>query len=267
VLDQDLFLLNPANRNFAEGKGPYSSGNFTGTVSAMSALAKVALAAGSVLTLAALGIYFYQAHGRDSLIASVQSVQATVSGCEGPGRYQHIRFHYMANGTPYDQSAYDRLSIFTGGSGLIDACAAATVKLLYLAGDPARWSIAPLSPITRDELQGGISFPYLAAGPTCLLVAGIFGLTASTLRRRQAKQERLGRYGVIFPGELIKAEMDDSENSIYNIRCKYRFTTNRGTALTGTSSGRRRDIGRKNLPPPGTPLMVLYVDDDLYEAL
>lgn len=262
-----LFLLDLAHRDFAEGKAPYPVKDAKGTIRFLALLVRGALGTGAALTAVTLGIFFYQSQAHDRLLASVQTVQAKVSGCEGPGRFQNVRFQYMVNGAAYDQSAYWQRSAFTGPSGLIDACAAGTVSLRYLASDPNRWAIAPLSPIRRDELTGGISGAWLVAGPMLLLIAGIFGLTRSLLRKRQARNERLRDHGVILDAELIKAEPYSDEDSHFNLRCEYRFTNPEGVTVTGRTLGLRPDIKKKNLPPPGTHLLVLYADPQTHEAI
>jgi hypothetical protein len=160
-----------------------------------------------------------------------------------------------------------RQTKFVGASGLMDACAAGTVKLQVLTGDPDRWSVAPLSPISRAESEAGISAFYVAIGPTLLLIAGIFALTAFMLKKNKLRQERLGSEGVILHAELIKARAETGDDTPNNIRCEYRFTTPRGAVLTGLTSGLRRDLKKKDFPPPGTPMLVLYVDDRLFDAL
>jgi hypothetical protein len=263
-----VFFLNPANADFAEGKGLYiidspRALNFISTVM------RISLMLGAALTVAASIAYFYSAGAHQRLLSSVRPVTANVTGCEGPGRFQNVQFHYTIDGKPYDQSAYLRPSQFVGGSGLIDACASGsgTVQLRYLAADPSRWSIAPLSPLKREELEQGTSSMYLMFGPTLLLIAGIYALVWRSLKKRKEKQERLRSAGMILKAELIKAKEDASEDSRYNIRCEYRFTSPRGTVLTGNTSGLRRDIKKTDYPPPGTPMLVVYVDDELFEAL
>ncbi len=262
-----VFLLNLANRDFALGKGPFPCRDSPVATSFMSAGAKIALWIGAAATLATLGSDLYEKHVRESLIASVRSVTASVSGCEGPGRYQHVRFHYTVDGKPYDQNAYWQLSIFIGGSGLTDACAAGTVKLNYLAGEPGRWAIAPLSPIKRDELQSGISGTYRSAGPAFLVASACFGLTAFRLRKDRAQQERLRDFGVVLEAELVKARLDDGDGSPYSFLCEYRFRNPTGLGLIGKTRGFQKGIQMKDLPLPGTRMLVLYVDHKLHQAL
>jgi len=262
-----VFLLNLANADFAAGKGPYPvmSGR---RLAFVSAVARIAVMLGAALTLAAAATYFYQANAKERLLSSLQTVTATVSGCAGPGRFQNIRFHYTVEGKAYDQSAYWRGTEFVGPSGLTDACTAPTIRLNYLAGDPNRWSVAPISPITRQEREATtISAFYVIIGPFFLFVASIFSLTGYALRKTKEKQERLAKEGVILKAELIKAKEDTTEDSPFNIRCEYRFTNPRGEVLTGKTSGIRPDVKKKDYPPPGTPMLVLYVNDHLFEAL
>jgi hypothetical protein len=261
-----VFLLNLAHADFAAGKGtfPVDSGR-AGRV--LGGIARISLMLGAAATLAAAVAYFHQVSAKEDLLASVRIITATVSGCEGPGRFEHIRFHYKVDGKQYDQNAYLRRSVFIGSSGLTDACAAPTVRLEYLAGDPNRWSIAPLSPITREEREAEISAVYVTVGPMFLFVAGVFSFTVLVLKNRKEKQEQLAREGVILPAELIKVSEDMNDESVYNIRAEYRFLNPRAEVVTGRNSGIRLDLKKKDYPPAGTPMLVLYVSDDLFEAL
>jgi Protein of unknown function (DUF3592) len=262
-----VFLLDLKNADFAEGKGPYRVDSGRG-MAFSATVTRIALILGAAMTLAAGTVYFYQANAKDRLPASVRTVTATVTGCEGPGRFQNIRFHYTVDGKTYDQSAYMRQSQFLGPAGLIDSCAGGnTVQLSYLGADPDRWSIAPLSPLTREELESRPSPFYLVTGGTLLLIAGIFALATWKLKSRKARQEKLGARGVLLKAQLVRAREDNCEDTSYNIRCDYRFLNPLGRELSGTSSGYRRGMKKKNLPPAGTEMLVLYVDDNLFEAL
>jgi hypothetical protein len=151
---------------------------------------------------------------------------------------------------------------------MTDVCAGnGTVELNYLESDPTRWSIAPLSPLTRDDLQTGFSVGYRFPGPVLLLCAGIFWLTGIAVQNTREKQQRLGREGVILKAELIRARHDSSDESVYDIRCEYRFTNPAGVMMTGKSAGSRPDLKKEDYPPEGTPMLVLYVNDELFEAL
>jgi hypothetical protein len=261
-----VFLLNLKNADFAEGKGPYRVDSGRG-MAFSATVTRIALILGAAMTLAAGTLYFYQANAKDRLLASVQTVTATVTGCEGAGRFQNIGFHYAVEGKTYDQSAYMRQTQFVGPSGLTDSCSGKTVRLRYLNGDPNRWSIAPLSPLTRDELESRTSPVYVVSGGTLLLIAGVFALTTKGLKSRKERQEKLAGRGVILKAQLVRAREDNSEDSGYNIRCEYRFLNPRGMEVTGTTSGYRQGMKKKSLPAAGTEMLVLYVDDKLFEAL
>jgi len=68
-----VFLLNPANRDFVEGKERYAFVDITGRASVSSSLAKVALVAGVLATLGAAGMYLSQENAKANLLASVRS--------------------------------------------------------------------------------------------------------------------------------------------------------------------------------------------------
>jgi hypothetical protein len=72
---------------------------------------------------------------------------------------------------------------------------------------------------------------------------------------------------VILKAELIEAKEYSSEDTAFDIRCEFRFTNPRGEILTGKTLGIRPDVKKKDYPPPGTAMLVLYVNDKLFEAL
>ncbi len=107
---------------------------------------------------------------------------------------------------------------------------------------------------------------YIYAGVVFVGLSGLFLWFRSRLRGKKMKEDELDARGIIVDGELVDASPIHSTSS-YDFVCTYRFTSPRGTNLTCRTAGCRRDISGRTLPPPGTPLVVLYLDDNNFEAL
>ena len=230
-------------------------------------LSKYLMIGGLLATLGAGALYLYQDYSHEQLVGSVKTVTAQVSGCEGPGRYQHIRFRYTVDGKTYDQSAYSQWREFMGPSTMIDACQTMTVELNYLPSDPNRWSAAPISPLSRDEREATPNAAMFIAGPMLFAIGGIAALVAFVIRKQIARQAELKAGGIALPAELLRVEEDKSDDSPYSMICYYQFKNPAGVLMKGKSGAYRKDLKKSDFPPPGTPVYVIYATDQLFQML
>jgi hypothetical protein len=261
----EAFLLEPANRDFADGKGRYQPGDLIPAVRISRTLSWLLMIAGILATVGAGVFYLYQEQKHDELLASVKTVTAQVSGCEGPGRYEHIRFRYTVDGKIYDPLAYAQEREFRGPSTLIDACRAMTVELNYLPSDPNRWSAAPISPISRDEREAKPNANMFIPGPMIFALGGLSAFISLRLRKQIAKQDTLSARGIVLQGELLR--IDEIEVGSIDVSCYYQFKNPAGVLIKGRSEARRRDLNKADYPPPGTPVYVIYATDQIFEIL
>jgi hypothetical protein len=263
----EAFLLNPANRDFAEGKGPYRPADLTRRTSVAGSVAKFLSIAGVLITIGAGVLYLYQDRQHDQLLASVKTVTAWVTGCAGPGMFQQIHFHYRVDGKEYDQSAYSQYREFMGPTTMMDACKTTMVELNYLPSDPNRWSAAPISPFTRDEREAKPGPGMFIAGLMVLSFGGIAALVAFGFRKQMERQETLKTRGIVLRAELLQMEEDKSDDSAYNVICRYHFTNPAGVLMKGRTGAYRKDLKKSNYPPPGTPVYVIYATDKIFDML
>jgi hypothetical protein len=261
------FFLDPSNRDFAEGKGPYQPGDLTRSALATSTVSKFLMLGGVLATLGAGVLYLYQEQEHEQLLASVKSVTAEVSGCDGPGRFEHIRFRYTVDGKVYDQSAYSQQREFMGGSTLIDVCKTMTVELNYLPSDPNRWSAAPIHPLSRDEREAKPNADMFIAGPMIFALGGFFAFVSFHFRKQIARQDALKAGGIALKGELRRMEEDTSEESPYPVVCYYQFINPAGGLVYGKSAPYRGDLEKRHYPQTGTPVYVIYTTDQRFEML
>jgi hypothetical protein len=114
-----------------------------------------------------------------------------------------------------------------------------------------------------------LDFGYLIAGPLLLFLALIYWLLTWSQSRRAAKEQILGSQGALLPAELtgIKYSSGSGDNSMPSLRVDYRFTAPDGKSVDKRQHLQRFDFGRKNLPPVGSKLLVIYVSAETFEVL
>jgi hypothetical protein len=82
-----------------------------------------------------------------------------------------------------------------------------------------------------------------------------------------ARKVRLLRDGQILDGELLacRGELDSEKD--YQLRATYKFVTPEGRSLEGKAEAERNDWKDRSLPASGTPVAVLYLNDDHFRML
>jgi hypothetical protein len=261
----EAFLLRPANRQFAEGKGPYQPDDLRHSASSAGRTSKILMIAGVVATLGAGVLYLHQEEEHAQLLASVKSVTAQVTGCAGYGLWTNVRFHYTVDGKVYDELVWENRREFQGRTTLIDACQTNTVELNYNPLDPTHWSAAPISPFSRDEQEAKPSGNMFIAGPVIFALGLAFAFGSFVYRKQMAMQDILKAQGIALKGELLKME-EDSDSPV-NVICFYQFINPAGVSMKGRSEGPRPDLKKADFPPPGTPIYVIYASDRLFPML
>jgi len=230
-------------------------------------LSRFLLLGGVLATLGAGVIYLYQELKHEELLASVKTVTAQVSGCDGPWKFEHVRFRYTVEGKVYDQSAYSQKPEFMWPSTIVDGCKTMTVELNYLASDPNRWSAAFISPLSWDEREAKPNANLFIAGPMILALGGIFAFASFLLRKQIARQDVLKAAGIVLEGELLRMEEDTSQESPFPLICYYQFKNPVGALRNGKSTPYEGDLKKSNYPPPGTPVYVIYATDEVFQML
>jgi hypothetical protein len=261
----EAFFLEPANRDFAEGKGPYQPRDLTRSASATSTVSKFLMIGGVLATLGAGVLYLYQEQEHEQLLASVKSVTAQVSGCEGPWQFLHIRFRYTVAGKAYDQSAYSQWPKFIEATTMNDACKTMTVELNYLPSDPNRWSAVPISPLSRDEREAKPNADIFIPGPMIFALGGFCAFVSFQFRTQITKQDAPRAGGIVLRGELLRIEED--EPGLSGVTCYYQFKNPTGVLMNGGSEGKRPDLEKRDYPPPGTPVYVIWAPDQFFQML
>jgi len=267
IVGMEAFFVEPANRDFAEGKGPYRPKDVMPTVRATRTIFRFLLWGGVLATLVAGVVYLSQEASHEELLASVKTVTAQVSGCEGPWKFEHVRFRYTVDGKVYDQSAYSQKPEFMWASTLPDACKTMTVELNYLTSDPNRWSVSTISPLTWEERDAKPNSNMFFAGAILLALSGAFAFANFLFRKESVRRDALKATGIVLNGEVLRVEEDTSQDSSHLLVCHYQFKNPAGVLLSGKSTPFEGDLKKGHYPQPGTPVYVVYATDQTFQML
>jgi hypothetical protein len=253
-LDSVVFVRKQ-NRAFVTGQGPLATSASKGARRFLRAGTWVFLIAGLVITLVVGAMEYFERQQRTELEASVKTVDAQVVGCENRATSVPF-FSYTAEGRVYHHFARQTLA---------DMCDKRSWQVNYFAGNPDAWALAPDSPLPPFEDK--IDALWIAIGPCLFLLAVIYWLATWSQERRAGKEARLVKKGGLLGAELVKAKYYAGDGGSSSIRLKFTMTPPNGQPIERKQSLSRYDLDHRALPPPGTKLLVLYVDETLQEVL
>ena len=255
-LDSVVFVRKQ-NRAFVTGQGPLATSASKTVRRFLRAGTWVFLIAGVVITLVVGAMEYFEREQRSELEGSLRTVDAQVVGCENTATSVPF-FSYAAEGKTYHHYAPQTRA---------DMCDNKPWWVTYVAGNPDAWAVPPDSPL--EPFEDNIDALWIAIGPCLFLLAAIYWLFTWSQERRAGKEARLVREGGLLGAELLQAKYyaggPDSGSS--SIRLKYRMTPPNGETVERKDSFSRYDLDHRALPPPGTTLLVLYVDETLQEVL
>lgn len=190
------------------------------------------------------------------------NTRAVITDCQivhGRGQSTRLTYSYMAQG----QQHTDFLDLKP------EACAnylGLTVEIQYLASNPQR------SQVIDKHVGLGPEKSLLAIGIISLLTLGLFYKNISDALKALKTIKTLFimpwrfRESTLLDGELTDISKQ-SYGKVHNIYVKYQFLTPAGITIQGEQKKSRSDLRGHPLPPPGTSVKVLYVDDDNYLML
>jgi hypothetical protein len=132
-----------------------------------------------------------------------------------------------------------------------------SLTVRYARHDPAIATVEP----------GRLGDVLLMTG-FCLVWNGFILVVAWVLVREILKRRKLDRGGRRIVGQVVRCSgrRDSDGDFVLDLRFGFR-SPQTGAWIEGKDSHIRRDLEDKPLPPPGTPLHVLYLDDKTYLAL
>lgn len=130
------------------------------------------------------------------------------------------------------------------------------IPVRYLLDDPNTAFVVG-EPLDTTSPLVGVGLFGLGILVSLLWILGVW--------RGMGRDRRLASEGQILQGELVKMTGRGGRGVIY-LNINYAFKTPTGAQISGKQSETHR--GRQYMvPPPGTPLAVLYVDEKLHKVL
>jgi hypothetical protein len=127
------------------------------------------------------------------------------------------------------------------------------------------------TPDLMSEISGSLFWFLFTA-----IATAIFGQVFWRFWQTVSDQDRLIEEGRLIWGEIVATHIDHSRDEYgdnptvgeyFTFSVDYRFRTPAGTNLTGTRSKLYYNVSVNAMPPIGTPLAAIYVDDNLYRVL
>src|SRR5262249_49540592 len=109
---------------------------------------------------------------------------------------------------------------------------------------------------------------WIAIGPTLLVLAVIYRLFLALQNRRAGQEAWLAKQGKLIGADLASIKWySGGEDSNPSLRVEFRMTLPDGRQVEAKQSFSSFDLDRRALPPEGSKLLVLRIDDALQQVL
>lgn len=207
--------------------------------------------------LVLLAIVLIHASFRDSLFRySAQTADGLIESCElrntRTGYARFVAYRFTVGELVYQDEAR-----IPGDCTAYPAGSALSVR--YITDNPQQSMPVPALFLEAKEYAGLLSWILPLNLIITLTIVIVF------YRRWQALR-RLRRRGVVLAGEVVRLEKIATRSNII-VKIEYRFTVPRKRVLTGKAEAMRNDFRRKDPAVIGTPVTILYADDNAYVML
>lgn len=242
----DVFLMNPDNRWFLQGKTQRPV-----------LRVKYHLLFLFLLILFGLGLIAWTTHdwafwntlNQSGVPGTGRIVNKHIDG-SGEDESHNLTYAYTHNGIAYthrqsvDEDTYQNAEI------------GAAVDILYLPGDPDMVSLVE-----------NFETPFLRTTFCLYWSIAMWVLFIGALVSR-SRDSLLAREGQMVRGEVTSSYGSTGEDDNFHLRIKYAFRSpGNGRFITGTAITQRNDLSENTLPPPGTPLIIVYRRDAHHKPL
>ncbi|MFN8374501.1 MAG: DUF3592 domain-containing protein [Anaerolineae bacterium] len=253
MLKHKPFVLNPDYAAVVEGSTPFApppSQRFQ-TSCLMLALIPFVLAGLTLVIVSARQWYVYWQLYARGIVTQAQVIERyTDSDAEETLYYLRVRF------TAHDQQVYEpALQI------------SSELYTHYAPEDSLEIRYDPNAPTTlRAAAQNRLPLlESFLSGFALLWNIFVWGVILGALNFHR-KMTRLAASGETLSGELTSASGGKDDYDHFQVVFRYTFLSPAGQTLRGTAYAQRDDL-LNALPAPGTPVVVLYVDDHIHMAL
>ena len=252
-LDAVVFVRNK-NRDFVLGRGPMATDAPAGARRFMRIGAWVLFAAGILVCLAVGVMELRERQQYAAMVAILKTVDAEVVGCDSGSP---PRFRFTADGQVVEKYARERPA---------DMCTRKQWQVSYIPGSPQYWSVAPDVPF--GPFEDRIDAIWIVVGPTLLVLAVIYRGFLALQNRRAGQEARLAKQGKLIGGEVTSMKWySGGDGDSPSLRVGFRVSLPDGRVVESKQSFSNFDLDRRALPPEGSKLLVLRIDDGLQQVL
>jgi hypothetical protein len=253
-LDSVVFFRSK-NRDFVTGQGPFPVSARPWARRFMRIGTWVLLAAGILVSIGVGVAELYEREQWARLESVLKTVDAEVVGC-GAGDTTVPFFRFAADGKIINHYPPQTRA---------DICDNRAWQVTYIPGDPDAWAVAPDSPL--PPFEDDINAIWIGLGPCLLLVAGLYWLLARMQDRQRVRERRLVAEGGLVGGELLSVKYREGDDSGPSLSVKFRVNLPDGRSIDDKQTLSLFDFTRKTLPPVGSKLLVLWVDEKVRRVL
>jgi hypothetical protein len=129
-----------------------------------------------------------------------------------------------------------------------------------------------LLPTTVTTILGFTIGPMLFIGTAtfggvALLILGLTVLDQQIGKDKRRRMNRLAFDGELVTGRLVRCERKCYPGPFYKVEVQFAVVAPSGKEITHTQALERDDLLNESLPAPGTPVLVLMVDETLFIML
>jgi hypothetical protein len=255
------FVLNPDNRPLLEEGAPPSA-LASNRNDEMIGGTYLILVIGVLLSgiMAVLAVLDWMDWGalRDSGVQTEATITGRRIDTSGEGTAYYVSYTYQhipADGDPRTYHSEERVNSGTYD----DAEQGRRVAALYTPADPEHVTIdVRLEPPWIQTVGMLFSVGLFIVVPLLII---------SHDRRRAQVEQRLRQSSSMLPGEVVTCTGNAADDD-YHVRLTYRFqSTHSGKTIQKAQRLQRNDMNDASLPAPGTPVIVLYRDDQTFQVL
>jgi hypothetical protein len=252
-MTDELFLLDPKNRDVATGNAPYKGDELESFLICLILFFAMLISCGFV-SFNELNEFFRLSSA--GVITSATVVDRYTRESDDSTNYYIVyEFRYSKpDGEPVVQRDKDRVS-FDKYERLEPGM---QIEVFYDPNDP---TISALQHPNIFDLVLRSSFSFLWLGLVAFLLLVVISFASFIGGRRFA------RHGQLIYGTLTSISGDTDEDDDFIIDMHYQFTTPDGRTLQKREQLTRNDLKDKPLPPVGTRIAIWYMDTKTYKTL
>jgi hypothetical protein len=254
------FLLNPNNRPLLEGRVSYkhlAKDDSEGQTGFLLLFIIVGLIASAVLLFWVTTEWIEWATLRSSGVETQGTVTGRRVDSTDDGTNYYVSYSYWHTPSNGDPLAYTREEQVSHES-YQNAEQGRPIAVIYTPQTP-----------TIASLDLNLSPPWFISLFTLIWIPGFLGIPMfmfGKFARQQGITRRLRKGSRKLIGELLECQHNHGEDDCF-VKLRYRFQSPQGGMLEGSHELKRNDLAQAALPYAGTPVIVLYRDDQTFQVL